>query len=438
MKRILSVTIALVAALSAVQGANPKAKIAGTPLAKYTVVYSSSAESEEGADAAAYFCGLVSGATGVELSAVTEESAPKARRIVFTNSQRAEGIPTPLKPFDYSISVKGGNVTIDAGGCWAMQKASRIIADQLAAGSIASNYKCSGTVDGEFLFPRGEGVNLRILDDNIWDFSKETIPAKWQEAGVAPRDNVRAPEFAQLVRAYMPDVFTMQEYNRHLDYYLAPLLKEYGYVNTYESGSDYDNTPVFYNPETLELQTVNFHLFTPAKYSNHGSKSFTSAVFKHKGTGRIFAVISTHLWWKSDRVLPGSTQARASQVRLIMAEAEEIRAAFRCPVFVVGDMNCEEDSIPMKQFIDGGYVPCYKAASVYGDTRNGHHICGPDDGYSRISRRKGEERSVGAIDHCLIWNDRGTVDVKTFDCITAEFTVKLTDHYPNLIDVELL
>lgn len=437
MRRFLTIAACLLCTAAAYAGVNAKARIAGSPVAKYTIVYQSSAEAEEGKAAALSLCAMIREATGVSLAVASDAEAPRSRRIELVNSQRAEGIPTPLKPFDYSVTIKGGNVVIDAGGCWAMGKASALLADKLAAGSIASRLSISGTVDGEFLFPRPDGVNLRILDDNVWDYSPETIPAKWQSVGVDPRDNVRAPEFAQLVRAYMPDVLTLQEYNRHLDAEFFPLIERYGYVCSYESGADFNNTPIYYNPETVELKKVLFNLYTPSKYSNHGSKSFTSAVFVHKATGRTFAVINTHLWWKSDKALPGSTQARAAQVRLMMAEAEEIKAAYDCPVFVTGDMNCEEDSIPMQQFIQGGYKPCYKIATVYGDTSNGHHICGPNDGYSRTSRRKGVERSVGAIDHCFLWNDKGQAEVKVFDCIQAEFTVKLTDHYPNLIDAAL-
>ncbi len=57
-------------------------------------------------------------------------------------------------------------------------------------------------------------------------------------------------------------------------------------------------------------------------------------------------MIGTHLWWKSEKAKPGSTMARASQVRLVMAETEIIRAKFGdIPVFVIGDMNCEEDTV---------------------------------------------------------------------------------------------
>ena len=153
--------------------------------------------------------------------------------------------------------------------------------------------------------------------------------------------------------------------------------------------------------------------------------------------GRLFAVVNTHLWWKSEAAQPGSTYARAAQVRLMMAEAEVLKNKYGCTIFVTGDMNAYEDSLPIRQFIEGGYTPCYKAATDATDNGNGHHICGPKDGYSRTSRRRSPDREKGAIDHCFIYNAQEGVAVKVFDCITARFTVKLTDHYPYLIDAAL-
>ena len=283
-----------------------------------------------------------------------------------------------------------------------------------------------------------DGADLRILDDNIWDYSKDTIPLAWKAIGEDPRDFVRAPQFARLVTDYMPDVLALQEYSSHMHAELYPRIQETGYVIAWESKEDWNNTPIFYYPGTQELLYVNYHKYTPEQWCNHGSKSFTSVVLRRKSDGKPFALINTHLWWKGDHVQPGSTMARAAQVRLMMAEAEIIKAKFgQIPIFVTGDMNCEEKTVPMQQFIDAGYIPCYKAATTYGDNNNGHHICGPKDGYSVKSRRRGPDRETGAIDHCLIRDTEGKTEIKVFDCIMEEYTVKLTDHYPLLIDIRL-
>ncbi|MCH3940024.1 MAG: hypothetical protein LKK16_00400 [Bacteroidales bacterium] len=286
-------------------------------------------------------------------------------------------------------------------------------------------------------YPLTEGCNLRILDDNIWDYSQDTIPPAWQSLGVDCRDDVRSKGFARLVRDHMPDVFTIQEYSEHMHQRLYPLLRQYGYEIA-DTGSDghWNNTPIYYLPEKLTLKYDNYVLYTPSTWSNHGSKSYTAVVFTHNQSGKDFAVLNTHLWWKSDKAQSGSTYARAAQVNLMLAEGEIIREKYNCPIFVTGDMNCEEDTLPIRQWLDAGYIPCYRAATIYGNQDNGHHICGPKDGFSVLSRRKGPERSKGAIDHCFIYNASLT-QVRVFDCIQSDYLVQLTDHYPNLIDIEL-
>lgn len=283
-----------------------------------------------------------------------------------------------------------------------------------------------------------ESADVRILDDNIWDYSLDTIPPKWKEIGEDPRDFVRAPQFARLITDYMPDVLTLQEYSSHMHDELYPRISKEGYVIAWESGEDWNNTPVFYYEKTMEPLYVKYHKYTPEQWCNRGTKSFTSIVLKRKSDGKVFSVINTHLWWKSDHVQPGSTMARAAQLRLIMAEAEIIRAKFgNIPLFVVGDMNCEENTVPLQQLIQAGYAPCYKIATKYGDNNNGHHICGPHDGYSKQSRRKGPDRETGAIDHWLLLDTEGKAQVVVFDCIMEEYTVRLTDHYPLLVDFKL-
>ena len=410
--------------------ADAQRRIAGTPVEKFTIVYSSATEDEEGLDIARTLQQqLVAG--GLPELAILPDSA-------FRRGKALRILPAPEKePFGYGIQLRRGYLTIDGGGSWALAAAANRVTEMLAKGDIPRTCNIAGTVEGEQLFFRTAGSNLRILADNIWDYSREDIPEAWQAIGEDPRDDVRAPQFAQLVRAFMPDVLNLQEYSFHMHERFYPLIRKYGYRIAYEGDGPWNNTPVFYNPETVEPVAVNYVLYTPSQWSNKGSKSFTSAVFRHKATGRLFVVLNTHLWWKIDAAQPGSTHARAAQVHLMMAEAEILKAKYGCTIFVTGDMNAYEDDLPIRQFLDGGYVPCYKIATDRTHTGNGHHVCSPKEGYSRRTSRRSLDREQGAIDHCFIHNAQEGVVVKAFDCVTARFTIKLTDHYPYLIDVAL-
>ena len=76
---------------------------------------------------------------------------------------------------------------------------------------------------------RCEGTNLRIFDDNIWQYDSENIPEKWLPLGIDPRDSVRSIGFAKLVSDYKPDIVTLQEYSSHMDARLAPKLSALGF-----------------------------------------------------------------------------------------------------------------------------------------------------------------------------------------------------------------
>jgi len=215
---------------------------------------------------------------------------------------------------------------------------------------------------------------------------------------------------------------------------LNPRIAEYGYAEAFDVPEGGRNdTPVLYNTNTVELLKCDYVLFTPEKWCNDKTKSYTWALMKLKENGKQFIILSAHLWWKQDKDQPGSTQARAAQVRLIMAEVEDLKAQFDCPVFVMGDMNCMDSEIPLQQFIEGGYVPCDKAATHLSDKFRGHHMC-----YAYIvgCREKGDLPRSMAIDHCYLYNGKDT-EIRNFLCDTSAFTILLTDHNPHVIDAVL-
>ena len=119
-----------------------------------------------------------------------------------------------------------------------------------------------------------------------------------------------------------------------------------------------------------------------------------------------------------------------------MSKADAIKAEHDCVIFLMGDMNCEEDTVPIRQLLDDGYIPCYKAATIFGDNNNGHHRCDAG-GFSAESARKGPDRATGALDHFFIHNASKDVEVLVYYCIMDAYTLPLTDHYPNFADIKL-
>lgn len=399
-------------------------------LAGYRIVYSASAEDEEGKDLAASVQETVKAKIGKTLSVTTDDAPETACEILLGKTNRsASKAYYAGKPgiFDYRLSVTGGKVLIAGGGCWAMEKANSL----LKANKLVEGLEKSGSVYGEQLFPRESGSNLRLFDDNIWSYNKTSVPAAWSAVGADCTNAVRCVGFAGLVFAYMPDVVCFQEYAKDMDALLRPRLESKGYKMAYTPGNQWDYTPILYNSKTLTLEHSEYLRYTPSTFSDSGSKSYTAAVFSLKSNGKRFAVISTHLWWKSESAQEGSNAAREAQAGLVLACAQKLALDFGCPVFAMGDMNCTLLSNAMKVLTGGGMQPLFNIATVYGDMRNGYHACSAD-GFSRSSNKSND--GFGCIDHMFLYN-AGATEVKTFWRIQPYFTVELTDHYPNYADI---
>ncbi len=281
-----------------------------------------------------------------------------------------------------------------------------------------------------------DGANLRILDWNIWGYNKDTIPDAWKKLGRDPRRDARAPMFEEVIKAYHPDIINLQEFNKKMYMSWGSILRkaDYRLVND-ENAQIWCQTPIFYNPETLEVVERNAVNYVPYKFAVNNSKSYTVAIFRYKKTGKIFAVLNTHLWWASEQMLAGSDYARISQVYMMMAEAESVKQKYNCPIFVTGDMNSTEHDSSVSKFIEAGYKPCYKIATKITDNRCGVHKCGPE-GYA-LTTAMPPERERGAIDHCLLYNGEGNTEIIGFMCDHENFISYISDHYPNIIDVKL-
>lgn len=299
---------------------------------------------------------------------------------------------------------------------------------------------------------RGEGVNLRILDDNVWSYSKDVIPPAWERLGADCRIPARARGFMRLFSDWMPDIYTFQEFSPKIMAYFSVQLERWGYAyaepqvkeqrakdGTIIPQDPIKNwTPIFYHKGTLELLRSDYVLYTPKAWSDAGSKSFSCAVFLHKATGKKFAVITTHLWWKDESAVIGSDMARASQACLIMAHVAILEKEFgTLPIFLTGDMNCRESSLAVQTFMTGGFEQCYRIATVAADRHSGHHWCA-NDGFGENESNLKRTRESHAIDHCLLKNRDGQAEVKRFDCVMDEYILPLTDHYPNIVDAIIL
>lgn len=301
---------------------------------------------------------------------------------------------------------------------------------------LRADYDSLGNVSGAYLFPKEKGANLRILDMNVWEWdgTRDKLPPAWAAIGEDCTNEVRSIGFAGIITAHLPEVVCLQEYSPEMHLELYPKLQKAGYQITFLPGPDEVNfTPILYLKSRVKLlETAYYPHALP--YNNGRTKSFTTAVFQMKKGGKKFIVANTHLWWKSEKVMAGSDNARTQQVRNIIAEAAKLRQKYECPVFFMGDLNCNLRSEALKVALAADYKPAWEIATVHGDLRCGHHKC-DKGGFSRKENKTSD--GFGCIDHFFIYDPAGSVEVKTFMRDYAWFTVKLTDHYPNYADIVL-
>ena len=407
-------------------------KFSSGMLSNFTIVYEASAEDEMGIEVAKHLQTNLQKKFDVEVKIMKDSDIVIGPKFILKSLQLINSREKVINDtFDYNIVVKSKEIILSAGGCWAMDYAIDHLMEMLDTGKT----KTKGNIYGKFLFPRFQGTNLRILDDNIWQYDRLDSPSNWKAKGANCTSSHRARYLAELVYAFEPDIVALQEYSSVMDPILRPMLAQKGYKIAFPyKHRPFNFTPIFFNSKTIKLIESKYVPHTPAQFNNHGTKSFTLGVFSLLNDDKKFIVVSTHLWWMSEKSRMGSNDARTQQVGVIMKDVEKYLDKYDVPVFVMGDMNCNIRSDAMRQLLEAGYAPAWDVATEFGDKRAGHHTCSSSAGFSRKQNKMDDGKSQ--IDHFFIYNDH-RAKIRVFKRIQAFFTVPVTDHYPNYADIEL-
>lgn len=282
-----------------------------------------------------------------------------------------------------------------------------------------------------------------LMSNNQWKNDKNNDV--WAAMG---EDCSAEARVDSLVRAYLevlPDVLGLQEVSVHL---AELMMQKMGRVELpdgttakyeYVSGGD---TPIVYRRDKLKLLESGFFRYSEAIpgfegcFNNGETKSYCFGVFQDRTTGKIFALMSTHLWWKSSNPAVShyqahSNEARAYQIRQASAKMDEILGKYNCPGVLMGDLNASMDSLCLEAALSAGWHEVHDLApETDRDETRGHHPCSPR-GFSRGDAGVFSQ----AIDHILLKNADGA-EVKYFRRSTPEWFDKISDHYPLYIDVE--
>lgn len=277
---------------------------------------------------------------------------------------------------------------------------------------------------------------LRIMSNNIWknDWNCDV----WREMGLDCSAQVRAKGLSKVYSETLPDILGIQEASGKMIEELVSDLDELGHKYAVLWGRD---TPIFYRPDKFEVIDSYFYIYPEENpgyegcFNNDKTKSLCIGVFKIKETGKLLVFCSTHLWWQSDDphsndFLIGSEAARIYQLSIAMKKADEYAKKYNCPAIIVGDMNADYNSAPLKTAYAGGFIHGHDLATDYKCEEEGYHYC-----YARGIHPYYPGKFEDAIDHILMKGfDKDTV--KRFDRYTPDYYLPLSDHSPLFVDIE--
>lgn len=280
-------------------------------------------------------------------------------------------------------------------------------------------------------------MKLRLMSTNQWACDKNH--SAWEEKGEDCSYSARMPGFLKYYLETKPDMLGLQEVTAKMADKLMRLFCAEGLPYALLWGKD---TPIIYRTDLFELVDSTFLIY-PEEFPGHEgcfnnskTKSYNAGVFRIKENGKLFILMSTHLWWKngsnpaSKSYQPYSDEARAYQMSLAVQCLDKLQKKYHCPAVVMGDMNAVYSSLAVQHALSCGFLHAYDIAVEHRDEGNGHHYCFAD-GYKPYVPTAFEN----SIDHILVRGfDEGAV--RTYDRYAPDYYMCLSDHIPVWIDVE--
>lgn len=278
---------------------------------------------------------------------------------------------------------------------------------------------------------------MRLMSNNQWKYDKNCDA--WREKGEDCSAEARVVGLVRAYREIMPDVMSLQEVSTHMAELMMSDLHRLDARYEYVFGGD---TPLVYRRDKFILRESGFFLYDEniegfeGSFNNKETKSYAFGVFEDRENGKVFAVMSTHLWWKSSNPASKnyqahSNEARAFQIKLACSRMNGIMAKYSCPGVIMGDFNASVNSLCLEAAFSDGWTEVHDIAEGKRDETRGHHPCGPS-GYSRGDA--GEFRN--AIDHIIV-KGLGEAKVRDFCRLTDEWFDPVSDHYPLYVDIDL-
>ena len=286
-------------------------------------------------------------------------------------------------------------------------------------------------------------MSFRLMTHNVWN--NDNNSPEWEKNGEDCSARARVGGLTRIYKEKLPDVIGCQE--------MTALMGDLIVEDCAQSGINYTLvwgrfTPVLYRSDKLDLVETTFFTYPDnidgydGVFNDIRSKSFTTVVFREKGSGKHFVFTTTHLWWQRDAKTDEqakihgyqkhSDTARKIQLATALKRTVEFAQKYDCPAFLVGDLNAEFNSPAVQYALSQGAKHAHDIATDYADETMGYHWCYAN----RYDTHYYDEPFEKAIDHILVYNS-DKVQVKIFDRYSPDYYFPISDHSPAFVDIEL-
>ncbi len=401
--------------------------ILGTPIEKFSVVLPKKYNASE-YRTSVFLRDHIKKNAGAELPLIYDnDSAEFEIRIGRTN--RSTDLPTGQT---YSIKTANGALQIAGASMFAYEELQTYLTGELLDPSTKEivfdeSFSVSGDVT-DTLKNGAENVlsrsgEIRVMFNNMYGNSQ----------AIHPRPQ-RQLQIGELFGQYLPDVLGLQECNannRGGDKGIDTQLRDLGYVDVVPSSSNI--TPLFYRSAVLELVDSGYKQYADGKGDK--SKGYTWGVFRVKATGKTFAVLSTHYWYKN--VDESDNAARLKDAAEMMNAVSAIEKKYGCAVITGGDFNCNKGSEPYRKIITDGYKDASQIAEKTEQMKSHHAYPTYDEELKLYGQPVMPDTKLSnSIDHILIKGSE-KLETKLFDVVTDLYSLLSTDHCPIYIDFNI-
>ena len=400
--------------------------ILGSDLSECRIVYSKSDlySAERNARLFAYQLESEAGYV-LDLASVNTADKEDRKEIVFgITSHGGDEVTTK---HGYSVRAEGSKLYVSAECLEGYRALLEYLTDTLFVGEnvvIENGFSHTGVAVPELAEDiENRAGEYRVIFNNIYGSHQAEHPA-----------DTRNLMQAELHLEYMPDVIGLQESSDKVTSYHA-FMHRNGYTavpSNPNNSNKHDYTAMLYRADKLDLLECGYHLYDDG--AGDKSKAVTWAVFKDKATGDVFAVGSTHFYWKSDEL---GQAARLKDAAQLTDVAKRITDKYNCPFIVGGDYNCNINSEPFKILNNEGFLNFQKISPDTMDSTTHHSYSAYDEELKLYLVPVSPTNPYSkAIDHALLYN-QSTLTAKKFRVILDDYSFLSSDHCPVMVEFDI-